>query len=339
MKNKFIKAFVALLISGVILPACSNSSTPESKSIEVYKDNSVARIGSLVVKINDVYSSASYSKDDKGYKSRLVFRFENTGETSQDIVIKNSAFTCEDNQNACSFNGLKENETLEGNKSTLVITHSITPTPLDEGRYSLSALINNVNYYVHLYNKPDSERVNYTVNYLVDNKTVKTMTVKENKPIGEDYIYENPNHLTSCNIWKDNNDKPIGSGTKVNSNLTISGKEKSNISFVSKNDPTIELSASSLDYIPSDKVVVVPNEQNGLEVNELADNLFFSKQVKTIYLPKSIQKIGSNNFFRCSILEGINYEGTEEEWNAINNLSKENIPDNVKINFNTSFVN
>lgn len=39
---------------------------------------------------------------------------------------------------------------------------------------------------------------------------------------------------------------------------------------------------------------------------------------------KSIQKIDENNFYACTILETIYYEGTQDEWNAINNLFKDN---------------
>lgn len=162
--------------------------------------------------------------------------------------------------------------------------------------------------------------------------------VKENKPIGEDYTYENPNHLTYCDLWKDEDANPVGSVTKVNHDLTVFGVERKNINLVDKDDPSNECAAISLDHIPSDRVVVVPTTNNNSVVSELGENFLFSKNVKTIYLPKSIKTIRENNFFCCSLLKPINFEGNEEEWNAINNLSIDNIADDVIINFETTFT-
>ena len=334
MKKTSVILLSAILASGAMLASC----TPNAKeTIEVYKDNSEAKIGNTLVRINDIYSSTSYSADINGYRTRMVFRFQNVGESEQNISIKKTKITCEDDKTTYSFEGLPENETLNANESSLALTYTVIPTPLEESHYSLSAIINDVNYLVHLYEKPDSKRQDYTVNYQIGDKTVHTATVKEGRPIGEDYIYENPNHLSYCSAWKDQGGNPVGSLTKVNGNLTIFGEESNNILFRDKDELAIECSATSLDYIPSDRVVVIPSTYKGASVNELAEGFLFSKQVKTVYLPKSIKTIKEKNFFRCQLLETINFEGTKEEWNAISNLSLDRIPDEVTINFERPF--
>ncbi len=48
------------------------------------------------------------------------------------------------------------------------------------------------------------------------------------------------------------------------------GEEKDNISFIDNNSLDTEYSSSSLDYIPNDKVVIIPSEYKGAPVKELS---------------------------------------------------------------------
>ena len=72
-------------------------------------------------------------------------------------------------------------------------------------------------------------------------------------------------------------------------------------------------------------------------MTEIGGGLFFSKPVKTLYLPKSITTIGKNNFHACPLLKTINYKGTAEGWAAMNNLSKESLQD-VTIRIEVKFA-
>ena len=333
MKNKSFLLLTGLL-SGIILASCSSPSIKDT--IEVYKDNSVAKIDDLLVKVDHIDASQNYSSVLKGYKSKIYLRFTNDGASEQKINLRDSLITSE-NDNTTHESGVKiAKDTLGGNEIAFVSYEASTPTPLEENKYSLSTVINDVKYLVHLYAQPDSGRKDFTVNYQIGDKVVNSVKIKENKPLGVDYVYENPNHLSYCGIWSNKDGQAVGSNTRIISDLTLTGVEKNNISYTLNGSD--EYVATTLEYIPSDKVAVVPSTFDGKNMTEIGNSFFFSKQVKIIYLPSTITKIEENNFFRCTILKTINYAGTEAEWNAINNLSAGNIPAGVTINFETTFA-
>lgn len=333
MKCKSLILLNALLFSGVILSSCSASPNKED-SIVTYKDSSDAKIGNFHVKIDRIESSQYYSKDDNGYKTKIYLRFTNNGENEQKIDIKASFISSEDDNVSFMTKVSLDKDIIKGNEIAFAKYEGAIATPLKESAYSFHTTINEAKYLLHLYDKPDSERKDFNVQYQIADQVVHSLIAKEGKIIGEDYIYENPNHLSYCNVWKTSDGYSVGSSTKVNSDLTANGVEKDNINFTQNEE---EFVATSLDYIPTDKVVVVPNMYANKSVTSIADNFFFSKSAKAIYLPKTITTIGENNFYACSLLETINFEGTETEWNAINNLSIDNISDNVTINFETTF--
>ena len=333
MKNKSFLLLTGLL-SGIILASCSSSPSIKDK-IEVYKDNSIAKIDDLLVKVDHIDASQDYSSVLKGYKSKIYLSFTNGGNTEQKINLRDSYITYEADGSTFKSKVKVDKDTIGGNEKVFVSYMAATTTPLSENKYCLKTTINDVKYLLHLYDKPDNERKDFTVTYKIGDQIVNTVTIKENRIIGEDYIYENPNHLSHCSVWKTSDGEPIGSSTIVNSDLTLIGKEKDNILFADIDDSST--SVSSLEYIPSDRVVVVPKLHNGKNVTEIGESFFFSQQVKTIYLPKTITTIKENNFYACTILKEINYEGTEAEYLAIDNMSKDNIPSTVQINYETIF--
>lgn len=332
MKHKLFVLLSALLLSGTFLSACSTPSYKET--ITVYKDSSDADIGELHVDVDNIAFSIDYSKENNGYKTTVSLRIKNKSEKEQKINIKDSFISCE-NDSASFVTTVKLDKEVIGNNEVMFAKYiGATSTPLNENNYSFSTVINDIRYLVHIYDKPDNERNDLKVEYKIADKVVHSILVKESRIIGEDYIYENPNHLTFSNVWKINDDIKIGSSTTVNSDILATGIEKDNIYFMLDEE---EYVATSLDYIPSDRIVVVPSVYSNKNVTTIGENFFFSKSVKAIYLPKSIKTIEENNFYACSLLETINYEGSEEEWNAINNLSFNSIPDSVTINFETVF--
>ena len=332
MKNKPLLLLNALALAGGFLASCGFAS-PISDIIVVYQDVSEAKIDQLKVGVAGVYANQSYSSAAKGYRSRIVFRFANASKEELRFTVKDMSCARAGDASIYKVDGFPSSDKLGGSASTLIVSSAVTPTPLSEGRYFLSVTINSTKYIVHLYDKPDSERKDYAVKYEIRGAVVHTVTVKENRPIGVDYIYESPSRLSHCNVWIDTQRRPIGSGTKVLGDLTAFGEEKDNILFADKNGSALECAATSLDYIPRDRIVVVPKEHNGTTVSEISDSFFFSKPVKEIYLPNSIKAIGARNFSYCTLLQTIHFEGTEEDWKAIDNASKENIPEGVAIRY------
>lgn len=66
--------------------------------------------------------------------------------------------------------------------------------------------------------------------------------------------------------------------------------------------------------------VYIPRRLLWLEVTEIRERAFChssSAKVQTVYLPKTLKKIGRNAFEGCESLERICFEGSESEWNAV----------------------
>lgn len=333
MKNKSIILLSVLLAGGFILSSCSVESFKPKDTLIVYKDKSNVEIDDLNVKIDHIKSNQSYSTSSKGYDVIIFLSFTNNSSSEQIIDIKESTFFLEENEKTYNLQVTQNNKNIASKEVTLVSFLTAFDTPLDENRYAFSTIINDVKYVVHLYDMPDKDRNNYIVNYQIGDSVVRTVNVKENKILGENYIYENPNHLSYCNVWKTIDGTLVGANTRINDNLTLIGEEKENIKFIDINETDKKCAASSIDYISSDGVVVVPNIRNGNEVIEIGERFFASTSIKTIYLPNTIKNIKENNFLYCTSLTTINYAGTESEWNSINNLSKQDIPNNITINF------
>ncbi len=69
-------------------------------------------------------------------------------------------------------------------------------------------------------------------------------------------------------------------------------------------------------------------------ITVLLDALFLNcRSLETVYLPAGITKMGPNVFEGCISLTEIYFAGTEEQWNAIENLSGAMIPDDCEIYF------
>ena len=72
--------------------------------------------------------------------------------------------------------------------------------------------------------------------------------------------------------------------------------------------------------------------KNGIK--DIRNYSFESVPLSNITIPKSITCIGYGAFSKCYRLTTVNYEGTEEEWKAINIESNNNELTNAKINYN-----
>jgi hypothetical protein len=67
-----------------------------------------------------------------------------------------------------------------------------------------------------------------------------------------------------------------------------------------------------------DSDIVIPSKFNDVPVTKICDDAFqLCDGLSSITLSKNIKTIGNWVFYLCSSLEDIYYEGTVEEWNAI----------------------
>ena len=74
----------------------------------------------------------------------------------------------------------------------------------------------------------------------------------------------------------------------------------------------------------------------GVEV--MRDRIFHgNKYMKKAYLPSTLTDIGYYSFYGTAI-EDIYFGGTEEQWNALNNLEECKLPETAKIHFKSNFI-
>jgi hypothetical protein len=80
-------------------------------------------------------------------------------------------------------------------------------------------------------------------------------------------------------------------------------------------------------------VLYVPAKLLWYDVEAIADEAFKAKknsELREVYFPASLKKIGKNIFVNCPNLEAVRFEGTKEEWEA---LEKETDFENITITF------
>ena len=71
-------------------------------------------------------------------------------------------------------------------------------------------------------------------------------------------------------------------------------------------------------------IFYIPARLLWYDVEEICDNAFFSPanknaELRAIYLPKTLKRIGKNAFASCAALSEIHFEGTKEEFGKIEN--------------------
>ena len=86
-------------------------------------------------------------------------------------------------------------------------------------------------------------------------------------------------------------------------------------------------------------VFFVPSKILWYDVEKIGDEAFNSVKnegLTEIYIPKSIKSFGKDVFCGCADLIAIRFEGSEEEWQAIENVV-EAVPDGVELTYNSEF--
>lgn len=82
------------------------------------------------------------------------------------------------------------------------------------------------------------------------------------------------------------------------------------------------------------EVIYIPDKVIMLTVTEIGTKTFkheSSKNVREIYIPKSIMRIGSSAFAKLPSLTDLYYEGSEEEWKELSRLAP---LEDVNLHFN-----
>lgn len=179
-----------------------------------------------------------------------------------------------------------------------------------------------------------SQTIKVTVTYKVGEEIVYTQKVNKGSMLGSLYLYESPNHQSYASTWKDVDGVIYETTSVINNDVELLGELKTSLILFTtpENEYTY---VNGTNHVHSDGKAVVLSTYYGKAVN-IGDGAFYNNsKMKELYLPLGLNKIYSNNFVDCANLTSIYFEGSVEQWNAIENEST--IPESISLVFNTAF--
>lgn len=124
----------------------------------------------------------------------------------------------------------------------------------------------------------------------------------------------------SLTIFCEATSQPSGWNTRYNgSNRPVvwgcldNGITDDGLMWVSTSDSTIICG-----YVGTDTEIVIPEKINNIDVVSTSGRIFHSNTaITSVTIPGSVTSIGTYEFFNCSSLETIIFNGTRAQWNAI----------------------
>ena len=172
------------------------------------------------------------------------------------------------------------------------------------------------------------------VNYVINNKIVKTKKVVRGNKLNYTYTYESNDHQSYAYTWVDLDGNVVDEKTIINKSIPVYGTPLESVIY-STNEEDEYTSIDGFNHYYSDGKVVIASSYLDKEV-VLGNNVISNNdKIKEIYLPGSLHLIGEGNFVNCSKLETIYFAGNEEAWDDIT-LNSE-IPESVTLLLNTPF--
>ena len=112
------------------------------------------------------------------------------------------------------------------------------------------------------------------------------------------------------------------------------------MSFIERLDGTLILEETKENYNVAE--LVIPNAVNGISVSAIQGEVFSGcASLTSAVIPDSVTVMGGSVFLNCINLTDIFYEGTEEQWNALDYSGNDNtlaiigVP-NATIHFNSA---
>ena len=325
---------IAFLASSLFLVACSNAPATNLTEFNVYMDLSSVKTDVFEISTKDVrFSPAS------GNQSLSVsLRIKNTTSKTQPISFSEKKVTRESTGIDYQASIFLPAESIEPDLVEEFSFTATVPASDAEEKFSFSVTFSSVRYTVKLYETPDELRANKTVTYVIDGKEVYTQTVKQGSPILGVYVYESTDHLWYCNDWETNGMK-LSPATQINDDITVTGQVAPTLSFYDiYTSKTTPISLEKVYYVCRDGVVVVPETYTNKTVTQISNLVIYRlPKLKTLYLPKTIERIMSYNFVDCGSLRTINFAGTKQQWDAIQTSSP--VPSTIEVKFGVEYKN
>lgn len=256
-----------------------------------------------------------------------------TTETAKEFEFTDYEVVRESTNAVYAVTSSKNKVTLDGEISGQVSFSTTIPTSLEE-HYYFTVKVLDFSFRLNLYEKPDELCEDLYVEYYVDKRIAYTEKAKKGKPFAPSYVYESPDHLSYCDKWKDKSGNQASS-SRLDHDIELYGVTSPTLKTLTTSSDQY-LYVYGLNHLHSDGVVVVPEKYNGKELCLYTYALHDNKNIKEVYLPRSLHQIAVGNFEKCPSLTTIYYAGSESEWQEIPNASY--MPSNVKMVYNRSFT-
>lgn len=336
---KILRKTLLFLFITAGLIGCSNGGKGSSKNpIELYSDNAVYKDGDIEITFDNLHESVSYSDN---LEVRFYLNLTNTNPKPAKYEISSLQLIREENKaeyTVSSGTYYYSPITLECDLKETISFSAVIPVSIEKEKYFFSFEGNDKTYKYNLYEMPDEMRGEATIHYYVDGEDMGTRTVLEGKKIskydwiGDDYVY-------ACNTWYIDSEMKnlISPDSRVYGNITVFGSKK----FVLRYGLYSGYAhVAGYNLIPSTGEIVIPKQvswNNGIinyTVNGIDASAFphDCKGLKELYIPKMVTIAYQMNFFNCTDLQTIYYEGDEAEWNTVNQAL---LPANTTVVFNT----
>ena len=329
---KLKKTLFGLLFSVVALAtisSCGNNTT--GKSFEAYSDCASFKAGN----IDFAFTGLNEYSVSGNYRVGFTLELINRNTKAQKITINNALYIRESNGAEYSNNSFAYNipYILECDIKQTISFSTTLPTSYKNDKYSLRLSYNSSSVVFHLYNKPNELKKQVEVKYEIDGAIVKTKKLLEGDTFG-DFYWESSDYIYGCKNWYyDSNYQSIVRNTDtISYSLTIYGSKQIILKY---NLPESASSSfvSGYNFIPPTGEIVIPRSYSGRKVHSILAGAFMSYcgGLIAIYIPKTVKISDAYNFYSCMDLEYVYFEGTQYEWEEMNEAQ---YPSKTQIIFN-----
>ena len=321
MKSKYLIALPFFLLS---LTGCSFK-----KGADVYSDKPAFNDGDLSFEFSKV--SGDILSDN--YSLYITLDVVNKNTKSTTISFDEGKITKESNNAEYTVSGpFSKKYNLECDIKYTATFTSVLPTSIKADQYVFYLKYNSKEIRFHLYETPDELREKIEVKYIVDGNQVNTIKVPKGRYLPS-YCWVSENYIYGCQEWYLDNKATNGVTSEyvVNEPITLYGYKQEILKY---SESSNNFYVKGYNFIPSSGEIVIPRTYHGKTIYSILAGAFnlSCAGLKSIYIPKNTRISGTYNFSYCVDLEYVYFEGSESEWESVNEAS---YPIMTKIVFNT----
>lgn len=312
-------------------PTTTRTTTTTQKNtsyVEIYTDSNSIENDSILLTMKKP-SCYTYNTN---YSFSVSFDLKNKTYSTQSYKISNVELIKESTK-ASYTTTYQKSLSIEAELTKTLSFSATIPSSIETDNYKLTFELNTLKVDLHLYEIPDSLRADRTVSYYIDNKVVKTTTVKEGRALNEKYCYESDDHLYYCNTWYNSPTfaSKVSETTIIKENMKLYGNKSEILKYTTTGSDVYSF-ITGVNHVPTDGILLIP-ETHGVKELAIGNYAIRNMSLAKIYVPKTVHIIYGGNFTNIGNAT-IYYEGTEEEWVALfynrNEAPKTNVIYNTK---------